>query len=150
MKTLIAYLVEDNATVLDNLIETLGEIAHVEVVAHSDTQAEASRWLAQHDGAWHLAIVDLFLTQGSGLGVLAGCRQRGPRQKVVVLSNYATPEIRRRASALGADAVFDKSTELDELLAYCIALGGALQAERRSGLGSAKAPWPGDDSLLNR
>lgn len=120
MKTLITYLVEDNATVLDNLIETLREVADVKVTAHSATQAEASRWLELHDGSWHLAIVDLFLKEGSGLGVLAGCRNRAPYQKVVVLTNYATPEIRQRAAALGADAVFDKSTELDELMAYCI------------------------------
>ncbi|MFZ2387696.1 MAG: response regulator [Polaromonas sp.] len=129
MKTLITYLVEDNATVLDNLIEALREIADVKVTAHSATQAEASRWLELHNGSWHLAIVDLFLKEGSGLGVLAGCRNREPYQKVVVLTNYATPEIRQRAAALGADAVFDKSTELDELMAYCIQQAASISKE---------------------
>lgn len=119
-KTLITYLVEDNLTVLDNLVETLKEIADVKIAAHSTTQTEAIRWLELHDGQWDLAIVDLFLKQGSGLGVLAGCRNRADHQKIVVLTNYATPEIRERAAALGSDAVFDKSTELDELIAYCI------------------------------
>jgi len=121
MKKLITYLVEDNTIILANLIETLREMADVSVTAHSATQAEASRWLDLHDGSWHLAIVDLFLKQGSGLGVLAGCKHRESYQKVVVLTNYATPEIRERAAALGADAVFDKSTELDDLIAFCIA-----------------------------
>ncbi|MDP3754762.1 response regulator [Polaromonas sp.] len=116
---LITYLAEDNQIIRDNLIDTLEEIAHVQVVAHAVTQAEASRWLTLHDGTWHLAIVDLFLKEGSGLGVLAGCRHREPYQKVVVLTNYATPEVRRRAAELGADAVFDKTTELDALFAYC-------------------------------
>lgn len=31
----------------------------------------------------------------------------------------ATPEVRRRVAELGADAVFDKTTELDALFAYC-------------------------------
>jgi two-component system, OmpR family, response regulator len=118
---LITYLAEDNETVLANLIESLREIADVEVCSHGATQAEASRWLDLHDGQWHLAIVDLFLKEGTGLGVLAGCRNRESYQKVVVLTNYATPEIRRRAMELGADQVFDKSSELDELFAYCIA-----------------------------
>jgi two-component system, OmpR family, response regulator len=117
---LITYLAEDNETVLANLIESLREIADVEVCSHGATQAEASRWLDLHDGQWHLAIVDLFLKEGTGLGVLAGCRNREPYQKVVVLTNYATPEIRRRAMELGANEVFDKSSELDELFAYCI------------------------------
>lgn len=116
---LITYLAEDNQIIRENLIDTLEEIADVQVVAHAVTQAEASRWLTLHDGTWHLAIVDLFLKEGSGLGVLAGCRHREPYQKVVVLTNYATPEIRRRAAELGADAVFDKTTEIDALLAYC-------------------------------
>ena len=117
---LITYLVEDNQIVLDNLIESLREIADVEVTSHGATQAEASRWLSLHDGQWHLAIVDLFLKQGSGLGVLAGCRNRESYQKIVVLTNYATPEVRRRAAELGADEVFDKSSQLDDLFAYCI------------------------------
>lgn len=116
---LITYLAEDNETIARNLIETLKELCEVEVTAFGTTQVEASQWLAGHDGQWDLAIVDLFLKQGSGLGVLAGCRNRQPRQKVVVLTNYATTEVRRRASALGADAVFDKSSELEQLFAYC-------------------------------
>jgi two-component system, OmpR family, response regulator len=118
---LITYLVEDNQTILENLIETLEEIASVTVVGHAATESEARRWLSLHDGQWQLAVVDMFLREGSGLGVLAGCRQREPHQKVVVLTNFATPDIRQRSMALGADAVFDKSNELDEFFAYCIA-----------------------------
>ncbi len=117
---LITYLVEDNKIVLDNLIEALQEIAAVEITGHSATQAEATHWLKAHNGDWHLAIVDLFLKEGSGLGVLAGCRNRKPYQKVVVLTNYATQEIRKRAADLGADALFDKSSELDGLFTYCM------------------------------
>ena len=115
---LITYMAEDNQTILDNLVETLQEIADVKIAAHAATQAEATRWLTLQDGSWHLAIVDLFLKQGSGLGVLAGSHNREPYQKVVVLTNYATPDIRRWACDLGADAVLDKTTELDALYAY--------------------------------
>jgi len=38
---------------------------------------------------------------------------------VVVLSNYATADMRDRSTQLGADAFFDKSAELDQLVAYC-------------------------------
>ena len=69
-----------------------------------------------------MAVVDLFLGRGSGLTVLAALRVRRARQKVIVLSNFATPEIRERCLAMGADRVFDKSTEIDEFLTYCSAL----------------------------
>ena len=116
---LITYLAEDNQAILENLIEILEEIPDVKVAAHAATEAEATHWLALQGDKWHVAIVDLFLREGSGLGVLAGCRNRKPYQKVVVLTNYATPDIRRRACKLGADAVFDKTTELDALYTYC-------------------------------
>ena len=61
--------------------------------------------------------------QGSGLGVLAACRDRASEQKMVVLSNYATPDVRMRCAQLGVDAVFDKSNEIDALVDYCIAHG---------------------------
>ena len=118
---LITYIVEDNQTILENLIETLEEIAAVKVVGHAATESEAKVWLSLHNGNWQLAVIDMFLQEGSGLGVLAGCRDRQPYQKVVVLTNYATADIRQRSLALGADAVFDKSNELDEFFAYCIA-----------------------------
>jgi two-component system, OmpR family, response regulator len=117
--SLITYIVEDSATIRDNLISTLEEIAPVKVVGFAETEHEASAWLSSHDQDWQLAIVDLFLKEGSGLGVLKGCQNRHPDQKVVVLTNYATSDIRRRCSELGSDAVFDKSNELEELLEYC-------------------------------
>jgi DNA-binding NarL/FixJ family response regulator len=41
---------------------------------------------------------------------------------MIVLSNHATRDIRWRCAQLGADAVFDKSTELDELVDYCVSV----------------------------
>ena len=116
---LITYLVEDSVTIRENLIATLEEIAPVNVVGFAETESEAIRWLADNDGDWQLAIVDLFLKEGSGLGVLRGSGKRKDYQKVIVLTNYATQDIRERCAELGADAVFDKSNELDELMDYC-------------------------------
>ena len=114
------YIVEDNATIRENLIGTLEELAEVEAVGVAETEDEGKEWLATHPEQWDLAIVDLFLRQGSGLGILAACRTRGPRQKMVVLSNYATPDVRMRCAQLGVDAVFDKSNEIDALVEYCV------------------------------
>ena len=114
------YIVEDNATIRENLIGTLEELASIKALGWAETENEAKGWLAQHDTHWDLTIVDLFLKQGSGLGVLEACRGRPPYQRVVVLSNYATNDMRKRCAQLGADAVFDKSNEIDALIEYCI------------------------------
>ena len=115
------YIVEDNATIRENLIGTLEELASIESLGWAETEIDATKWLAEHTRGWELAIVDLFLKQGSGLGVIEACRSRDAAQRVVVLSNYATADMRKRCIDLGADAVFDKSNEIDALVEYCIA-----------------------------
>ncbi len=116
------YFVEDNATIRENLIGTLEELASVRSLGWAESERDARAWLdAQQPHAWDLAIIDLFLKQGSGLGVLEACRGRNAAQRVVVLSNYATADMRKRCIALGADAVFDKSNEIDALVDYCVA-----------------------------
>jgi two-component system, OmpR family, response regulator len=119
------YLVEDNPTILENLIATLEELANVDVVGTANTESEGKAWLLSHPHQWDLAILDLFLKEGSGLGVLGACRDRKPEQSVVVLSNYATHEIRQRCANLGANAVFDKSNEIDALVDFCLAQSAA-------------------------
>jgi DNA-binding NarL/FixJ family response regulator len=120
------YLIEDNATIRENLIGTLQELAAVQSVGAAETEDEGKNWLVEHPAQWDVAIVDLFLRQGSGLGVLSACRQRLPHQRLVVLSNYATLDVRLRCTQLGADAVFDKSNEIDALIDYCLAQSQAL------------------------
>ncbi|MGJ7607733.1 response regulator [Variovorax sp. LT1R20] len=122
------YIVEDNLTIRKNLIGTLEELTCTTVVGFAETEDHARAWLLHADNKWDLAIVDLFLKQGSGLGVLQACRSRGPTQKVVVLSNYATPDIRRRCAEFGVDAVFDKSNEIDALVDFCLQQAKALRA----------------------
>ena len=117
------FIVEDNATIRENLIGTLEELASVVSLGWAEGQMEACAWFEDHPGEWDLAIVDLFLKQGSGLGVLEQCQKRGRNQRLIVLSNYATADMRKRCTELGADAVFDKSNEIDALVDYCLALG---------------------------
>ena len=119
---LSTYLVEDNRTIRDNLVPALEDLVGARVIGHAETEAEAVEWINLHPGDWHLLIVDLFLREGSGLGVLRFSRERSSRgsdQRMVVLSNYVNSDVRTRCMALGADAVFDKSRELDAFFDYC-------------------------------
>lgn len=123
------FLVEDNHTILENLVSTLEELAPVEAIGTADSEEEGAAWLNSHAEQWDLAIVDLFLKKGSGLGILEACRRRDGQQKMVVFSNYTTSEMRLRCAQLGVDAVFDKSTEIDALVNYCAAQSDKLKME---------------------
>ena len=116
------YLVEDNVLVLENLIAALEELAPVHVVGTAADESVAVDWLKADAERCDLVIVDIFLRTGSGLGVIAAARRERPGAALAVLSNYATQEMHARCLASGADRVFDKSRDIDQLVAYCLAL----------------------------
>ena len=126
MDRLKTYIVEDSAVIRENLIATLQELTAVEVVGFAEDESSATAWLTQADNDARLIIVDVFLKHGSGLGVLQAAANNGHQRKWVVFSNYATPAMRSKCLAMGADRLFDKSTEIDGLIAYCnlVAEGG--------------------------
>ena len=72
------YIVEDNATIRENLIATLEELGGVASIGYAETEQQGSDWLTGQDAPWEL----------------------------------------------GVDAVFDKSTDIDALIAYCLKLRG--------------------------
>jgi DNA-binding NarL/FixJ family response regulator len=114
------FIVEDSALILQNLADTLEELSPVQVVGSAADEASAVAWLASDDGTvCQLIIIDVFLKSGTGLGVLRAAQRLGIRGKRVVLTNYATQDMRAACRALGADRVFDKSSEIEELLDYC-------------------------------
>ena len=125
MPTLSAFIVEDNPTILSNLVATLEELTSVRIVGSAPSEEAAVRGLHEHASDLDLVIVDIFLSAGTGLGVLETAQALALPAHRVVLSNFATPELRRRCLALGAAQVYDKSRDLDALLDYCDQLSGA-------------------------
>ena len=119
MPSLRIFIVEDSPVIRENLTAALEELGPVRVVGCAEDEAGAIGWLRRRRDDCELVIVDLFLKRGSGLGVLEAARDLGDGPSLVVLSNHATPEMRRRCLALGADRVFDKSNEIDALVDYC-------------------------------
>jgi DNA-binding NarL/FixJ family response regulator len=116
-------LVEDSRpqrAVLHDMLDSVGDFT---VVGELETEAEAVHWLEEHPRAWDLAIVDLILAQGTGMGVVARSgRSRAASSKVVVFSDYASPGIRRHCLQLGADCVFPKNQGGRDLADYCAAI----------------------------
>jgi DNA-binding NarL/FixJ family response regulator len=122
------FLVEDGQQTRKVMAALLATIGDFLVVGAAGTEAEANFWLEEHEGAWDFAIIDLVLEQGTGLGVLPRSRSRPPDSKVVVFSDFLTPAIRTHCLHLGADAVFQKSADLQAFIRYCAELAGRQQA----------------------
>ena len=129
---LSTFLVEDKPDIRDAVMQNMPALAPIVFIGRAESEVAARQWLKQHDRHWQLAIVDLFLTQGSGFGVLEDCRARHPEQKVVVLTSYSEPNIADQCLQLGADKVFNKNSELDGLVDFCKA-----HAEYLDGKGQA-------------
>jgi DNA-binding NarL/FixJ family response regulator len=119
-----AFIVEDSPVIRENLVAALEELAPVKVVGVAEDEATAVGWLAGDHSDCDVAIIDIFLKGGSGLGVLRTISQVPGAPKLVVLSNYATSDMRRKCTELGAARVFDKSNEIDALIQYCVRLAG--------------------------
>ncbi len=119
------YIVEDNPIILENLHNTLEEISGVELVGDSGTEEEAVNWLSKNAGDWDVAVLDLFLKAGTGLGVLQKLGGLTANKKVLVLSNYASRDIRQQCLKLGASVVFDKSQEIDDFIDHITLLAQA-------------------------
>lgn len=119
MKT---FVVEDSEVLLKNLVTTLEELTPVKVVGSAPDAASAIAWLAQPKNIFELVIIDIFLKSSSGITVLKSIMELSIQAKRVVLTNYSTPEMRVRCAELGAHRVFDKSSQIDDLLEYCVQL----------------------------
>jgi DNA-binding NarL/FixJ family response regulator len=115
-RPLRVILIEDSERILAHLEEALGDIDNLTVAGKAGTEEEALALMRA--GEWDLAILDLQLKQGNGLGVLKAVRS-DPNTisgKIAVFTNYAFPQYRDRSLELGADYFFDKSREFTRVL----------------------------------
>ena len=119
MTRLRIFIVEDSAVIRENLVAALEELAPLQVVGFAEDEPSATAWLSANAADCDVVIIDIFLRRGSGLDVLRAAQALHKPIALIVLSNYATTDMRRKCLALGADRVFDKSNEIEEFVLYC-------------------------------
>ncbi|MFZ2389016.1 MAG: response regulator [Polaromonas sp.] len=117
------FLVEDSPALCAHLTEILVNEAKVEIVSVAETEAQAIDWLSRNADGWDIALVDLFLREGTGVGVVQHCHERRSDQSIFVMTNHVLNDaLLHHCKLLGADAVYHKGNELDDLVANCIGL----------------------------
>jgi len=146
------FLVEDSSVIRESLIAALEEMVPLKVVGQAKMAPSAQRWLDDPQNTCDLVIVDIFLRLGSGMDVLRILNERKHSAVRVVLTNYATPDVRSRCAAQGASRVFDKSSEIDELVEYCCSLqtGRRRRLRRRATVSPVPVETPPAPDLLDQ
>jgi len=104
-------LVEDSELLAERLREVLGQMSGVEVVGTVVDEGEAVAMA--RDGNIHVLILDLQLKQGTGFGVMRSLGANRPA--IIVFTNYALPEYRRRAEQFGVEYFLNKSLDFERL-----------------------------------
>jgi DNA-binding NarL/FixJ family response regulator len=105
------FLVEDSPLVRRRIAALIGAIKGVEIVGEAEDASDALSGIAAREA--DVVIVDLRLTGGSGLDVLAGLAQSSRPVITIVLTNYSSAVIREACLAAGANYFFDKTSEFN-------------------------------------
>ena len=107
------FIVEDSIPVRERLVRTLEGLENLDIVGTAEDVAPA---IAGLTGASPDALIlDLQLPSGSGLEVLKAIRQRLPRLRVIVMTNFAAEPYRKAAMAAGAEIFLDKSADFQRV-----------------------------------
>jgi len=116
-KKLKVFLVEDARQIRLLLTDTLQQTGCIDVVGFSDKESEALVQLRSCE--WDIAIVDIGLREGNGLGVLAGLKSDNKSYgKRLVFTSSSSGAMKARTTMLGADAFFDKARDFDALVSH--------------------------------
>jgi DNA-binding NarL/FixJ family response regulator len=107
-------IVDDSAIVRVRLAELLAELEGIDVVTQAEDALQAFELvkLLKPD----VAILDVRMPRRSGIDLIADIKTTRQIPKIIVLTNYPTPEIREKCFSQGADYFFDKSGEIEEVI----------------------------------
>lgn len=107
-------VIDDSEVIRRRLVERLELVGGVQIVGEAPDAWQALESIKRFRP--HFVTLDIRMPGGDGLTLLRELREMEHAPLVAVVTNYATPEYRRCCRALGAFAVLDKSSQIDELL----------------------------------
>ena len=128
--SLRVFIVDGSVELQQALRDSLDDLQLASCVGSATTQEQALQWLQANPQGWDVLLLEPELRPGNGLALLALCRDRAPGQSLLVLTHHATDAMRQYCLSQGADAVFDKSSQLVALFSQLAQLKQARVASR--------------------
>ena len=121
-------IVDDSATIRERLRDMLSILPGVDRVDVAATASDARQCLeaAPPD----VVVLDIHLSQGSGIEVLDALQPARDRVTAIVLTNDPTPQARDAYQRAGADFFFDKSAEFQRSVDLIAGLARSRTAPR--------------------
>ncbi len=113
-------LVDDSAEVRDLLRTQFQLSGALEVVADGENGEEAISLAHEHQP--DLLLLDMSMPQMDGLDALAGISAVSPSTRVVVFTGFDGTGLADKAQSLGAAALIEKSTPIEQLAARLLAV----------------------------
>jgi DNA-binding NarL/FixJ family response regulator len=110
MKVLI---VDDSKVVCEGLQRMLSNVNGVEIVGQVHNGKDAIRSISELNP--DVVILDIRMPGPSGIDVLKDIKAKKLPSRVIILTNYAYPQYRKKCEELGADYFIDKVTELENI-----------------------------------
>jgi len=107
------FLVEDSVAIRKRLVEMISAEPGVIVIGEADSAKSAIEGILRtHPG---LVVLDIRLTEGSGMEVLRKIKPLFPDIVFAMLSNHAEPQYRKAYLQAGASFFLDKTNEFEKI-----------------------------------
>ena len=108
------FIAEDSEAVRGRLIELLSEVEGAEVIGQAANAVDAIEGVRRLKP--HVVILDIQMPGGGGIDALKRIKQESQPPVVMMLTNHASPQYRKKCVEWGADFFLDKSRDLECLL----------------------------------
>ena len=108
------FIVDDSPIVRERLVSMISELPAVQIIGQAGFAFEAIAAIEELKPDF--VVLDISLPGGSGMEVLESIKGKTPAPRVIMLTNFAFEQYRRRCIQLGADYFFDKSNEFEKVM----------------------------------
>jgi two-component system, NarL family, response regulator DevR len=108
------FLVEDAAIIRERFTALFSAIPDLAMVGQSGSAPEAVRQILRLRP--DIAVLDVFLADGSGIDVLKQIRPQLPNAVVIMMTTEPDDAYRNQSLRAGADHFFDKANEYQQII----------------------------------